>query len=669
MKDSLFDFPDEVREVEAGKSKTNELTLFYVGRKANEAAANSLNDLSTKQYLEGKYSKLLSKLYKSNVAVLLERADNSKVTEKDDIKDLEYTRKIVSLFQSSGSKLKMDWARMVAFIECDPRNLASMIDFFLNPSQKEILLELVEKKCMTIQECWKKLGYNTALKVSKYRYYFGYELPEDWNRSQKTKFLDGFVRIVTGPWFEDGKSQSKYDFPKTFYLIPERPVIMWYYTVKYKKFGSIRPVLRGVKLPDGEDLILYNSEDFISQIPVFVGMKISGLLKAGATKVPLSVGKKISAQMSLAALPNLKYTISDRPYILANLGAYARWPKKEKKSGSKKSLSDNESLLRAMSDCAFIADAAQVRYILADSLSNMTRYAIDDILFGLNYLLECITPLLHAMPFASGGVDGEWLDYANVLDYLLYDEMLRNNWPMWIHFGRYDEVGKTADITYSSVYERIKYPVINGIFQMFAAMGLLDFAFTQSEDGSAEIRYMRISNAGLWCTGRIDKLNVRKIKVDDGFHFDPDTLMVTIKDTESPNVAYLNDLAEKITPNRYKITEASLLRQCKNKAELTSRVDRLRDFVLDGQSSEKLDLLVAAVYSNVNKVKAADGENYVLVDVDSDDGRLHRFLSSNPTVRKNTLRVEGWKLLVRKSFYSVLVEKLRQEGYLIESNG
>lgn len=222
--------------------------------------------------------------------------------------------------------------------------------------------------------------------------------------------------------------------------------------------------------------------------------------------------------------------------------------------------------------------------------------------------------------------------------------MLKNDWPIWIHFGRYDEVSKSADISYPEVYERIKNPVIDGVLQMFASMGLLDFAYRSPEGGGAEIKYLRITNAGLWTTGRIESLKIQKIKVDDGFYFDPDTLMITIRDTESPNIAYLNDLAEKITPNRYKITEASLLRQCKTKTELTTRVGRLCDFVLDGQKSDSLDLLIASLYSKVNKVKPADYSSYELFDVDPDDAALHRFLSSNPAVRKNTLRVEGWKL-------------------------
>lgn len=668
MKDPLFEFPEEKVVGEAGVSNSAELTMFYTHRKEIELRASILYENSNKQQLEARYGRMIARLNKKDFGINLERTGIPDVSEKEDLKDLEYARKILTIFQLNGPKIKMDWARLDALIECDSRNLASIINHLMDDSQKEVLRKIVEKKCVSIQECWRWIGFKTELKVSDYRYYFGYELPKEWTHSPKTNFLDNLVSFVTGPVYEKGKSNSRYNCSKTFYLIPQESLFIWYYAAKYKKYGASRPLMHSVTMSDEKDILFFDSSDFISQLPVFVGMKVSGIIKAGATKVPVSVGKRISAQMSLGSLPCLEYTISDRAYILAYLGAYAVWPKKSKSSNSTQPLPDNESLLRSMSDIPFCVDPELVRFLLANSMTNLTRQALEDIQFGINKLVKVFPALMHALPATPAGDEGEWVEYGNVVDFLLYEEILKNNWPIWIHFGRYDEVSKSTEISYPDVYERIKNPVIDGVLQMFASMGLLDFAYRSSEDGD-EIRYLRITNAGLWTTGRIESLKMQKIKVDDGFHFDPYTLMITIKDTESPNIAYLNDLAEKITPNRYKITEASLLRQCKTKTELITRVERLRDYVLDGQKSVNLDLLVASLYSKVNRVKPADDNSYELFDVDPDDVALHRFLSSNSAIRKNTLRVEGWKLLVRKSFYQSFIEKLRQEGYLTESNG
>lgn len=225
MKDSLFEFPEEKVGGDVRASNSSELTMFYTSRKEIEARASILYDHCSKQQLESRYGKLIANINRKDIGILLERSDSTGVKEKDDLKDLEYARKILTLFQGNSQKIKMDWARLNALVECDSRNIASIIDGLMNDTQKDILRRLVEKKCMSIQECWRLLGFKSELKVSEYRYYFGYELPREWTHTSKTNFLDNFVNIVSGPVYEKGKPNSRYGgSSKTFYLIPREPL-------------------------------------------------------------------------------------------------------------------------------------------------------------------------------------------------------------------------------------------------------------------------------------------------------------------------------------------------------------------------------------------------------------------------------------------------------------
>lgn len=372
--------------------------------------------------------------------------------------------------------------------------------------------------------------------------------------------------------------------------------------------------------------------------------------------------------MTLKSLPELKYTISDRCYMLAYLGGYAS-PEAVATARKKAKLADAdnyaENLLRSMYGCIFDDNANFMKYLLSDSVSNLSKNATESLVYILTQIFRSINSLMRAMPAAAENNDeGAWVSWEDVLDYIEYDYATSGNyWFPTLRFSKYDVISKSEKFGYPDFYPRFKMPMIQGIFQMMAAMGVMDLAYTED----TKLKYVRITNAGMWITDRAKQLTIELQKVDDGLVFDPDTLMFTIRDTNSPNLALLDDLADKVTTNRYKVTQGSLLRDCKTHAELSARVERLQKYLLGGEKSEALQRLISKLYKRVNKVHITTGQQYICMDVDPDDKELHQFLISTPIIRKNTLRVEGWKLLVKKSFYSSFINKLKEVGYLTES--
>lgn len=639
-----------------------EVTLYYPSKSWIETRAKQLDDAYSIRSLESKYSSLLSVLRKKDVGVNLEPIPGV----EDNVDNLLYVRKIVNLMQESKQKLKRDWARINALIDCDARNLSALILFLTDSTGEKIMHELAKTKCLTMQSVWNKLGFHSKLKFNKnYNYYYSYyiDIPNEWRESTKTKFLKFVSETKLGP-VED-KNNTKASNSKTYYLLPNADLICWDIMSRHKGM----PLLAAQKV-DEENLMIFEGMDFIAQIPVFYGLKTAGVVKPGATKVPVSAGKKVASIMSLAPLPKIGYTVCDRPYILAMTGAYAKTTNSAKgksKAKGNEEVSDTDRLLKGMYQRIFTVDDAIVRYLLSESVAKPTKYTLDCLYYRYKLILELYLKLLNSLPMTSDGSEkGEWVKFDTVLDWLLYMEAIYTENVNWVSIDRSDNISTQVDLSYPDLYPRIKYPVIFGVMQLLAAMGLIDLAYNEDDEG-ASIKFLRITNAGLWATDRIKKLKVETRKMDDGLHFDPDSLMITIRDTNSPNYVLLSDLTEKVTPNRFKITEAAILKGCKTFAEMKVRIDRLKDYVLGGEESPKLSILIGRLYGRLNKVKITTDEEYICMDVDPDDKNLHQLLSNTSIIRKNTLRVEGWKLLVKKSFYSTLLEKLRQGGYLTES--
>lgn len=636
------------------------ITIYYPPKNWLENRAKELDRSYNKQTLESKYSYALKMMNRQNTDILLKPVEAVPTGAKDE----EYAKKLINLFiKEGGAKLKLDWARINALLDCDPRNLIGIVDFAVYTTAPDMLLKLARLHCMTMSKAWKLLGNKSDLKEERgyYSYYYGVEPPKQWKLSVATLNLDLMVNYAYAPEKSDEPGQNPYRAKDIFYLLPKAELIIWNF---YKRYGIDSSLIPIKKIEDG--LKIYSGSDFISQIPIFEGMKTAGIIKAGATKVPITVAKKIANLMTLESLPRVEHAMIDRCYILAYLGAYVAIP-----ANNNKNSSDLEAMaktyLKAMYDKVRINDEKVLKMYLAESTPKIGKRCLETMLYSAGSMVEYMKNIFNKLPVDAEN-NGLWVRYDNVVDWVEYVEACETSRVNWLGTSNsYVELDNGNYLYYPDYYTRLKMPVIDGTLQMFASLGLIDFAYENIDDDHQEIRYVRITNAGLWIAKRTKGLNVEIPKVDDGLHFDPETLMITIRDTNSPNYALLEDLTEKISAKRYRITEGALLRGCRTLPELISREKRLKDYLLKGAESTNLTILTGKLYSKVNKVKPTEDDEYYCMDVDPDDKELHALITGNAQIRKNTLRVEGWKLLVKKHFYSTFLEKLRQAGYLTES--
>lgn len=636
-----------------------EIIIYYPPKNWLEKRAQELDHSYNKSSLEGEYSSTFRMMQKEKFNIIL-KPINPVVNTTDE----SFARKLINLFfHDSSGKLKLDWARINALIDCDSRNIIGLIDFAVYRTAPAMLHKLARLHCMTMSQAWRELGNTSELKAERhyYNFYYGIETPKQWKDNISTRNLNLVVQYAYGAEASAEPEQNAYRANSIFYLLPKSELIVWDFVSKYGTKNQLRAIDK-----IEEDLKIYQSSDFIAQIPIFEGMKTAGIIKAGATKVPISVAKKISGMMTLNPLPRMKYTLSDRYTILANLGAYAKIPANGK-SKSKDIIEMARVYLKAMYDKIEITDEKALKLLLSESTPKIAKRYLDIMQFSAHSMVDFVTSILKEMP-TDDEETGKWVRYDNLINWIEYQEAFFTSRVNWLGTSNsFVELEYGNYLYYPDYYGRLKMPVVDGLLQMLAALGLIDFAYEDIDNGWQEIRYVRISNAGLWIAERTQDLNIEIPDIDDGLHFDPETLMITIRDTNSPNYALLEDLTEKISAKRYRITEGALLRGCKTLPELISREKRLKDYLLKGAESTNLTILTSKLYCKVNKVKPTKDDEYYCMDVDPDDKELHALITGNAQIRKNTLRVEGWKLLVKKHFYSTFLEKLRQAGYLTES--
>lgn len=231
-----------------------------------------------------------------------------------------------------------------------------------------------------------------------------------------------------GPKPDYSEDSNPYAADEEFYLLPKAELIVWDFIKRFGAPDNLKPV------EEIEDhLVVYRGIDFISNIPVFEGLKMAGIIKAGTGKVPVSVAKKLAGVMSLSALPVLEYSLSDRYSILANLGAYAIISgEKGRPAESSLSLPELAGVyLKAMYSAINLSNAALLKLVMYESVPRLSKRVLDMIGYNATIMAHIGRQMLRILPVDDNSV-GKWVTYDNVVAWMEFREATTANSIDWL---------------------------------------------------------------------------------------------------------------------------------------------------------------------------------------------------------------------------------------------
>ncbi len=226
------------------------------------------------------------------------------------------------------------------------------------------------------------------------------------------------------------------------------------------------------------------------------------------------------------------------------------------------------------------------------------------------------------------------------------------------------------DIYAADIITELTYPFIKGYIFMMAVFGMAEIAY-RKEPAPGDtcfydtLKYVRLTPLGKYALGMTKQYE--KPKADSGvsklFELYEDNLMVKALGAVNPYESVLNNMGTPISKHLYKVSYESFLSGCTCKSDVTNRINLFRDYICQ-QPPANWEQFFKAMEDRSKPMKAPT-KKYSLLQIPSDNKELQRILLTDPTIRKYSLKAEGFILLVETANKSKVVDALKRYGYLL----
>lgn len=271
-----------------------------------------------------------------------------------------------------------------------------------------------------------------------------------------------------------------------------------------------------------------------------------------------------------------------------------------------------------------------------------------------------------------------WLDLANFrLRYLCGDDILSRYAG---YTGLFTPLAmskqrslRKADAPATDIFRSIDlwkdltFPFVVHVIKAFCAMGLLKVAvdpMAGEADSMEGLRFVRMTLLGRYAFGFSDTYDEPAADTAEIPFELEDNLIVTVLDSKSPFIHFLDKIGERVGGNRYHITARGVVACSKDIAEAEAALRTLRQYVCPdpkGKWKEMLEETEARL-----KINFPVKTNYLLFILNGATPGLIQFINADREIAQKTLKVQNNSLLVESSYYEEFCEKLHKNGYLLQ---
>lgn len=535
-------------------------------------------------------------------------------------------------------------------------NIMILADCLVTEKGLEMAKEIVGKGAICLADVPEKMGW-TKYKIS----YWGDNLDRNtlqrWKETKDTSGLAMMSFMMNGAAPQMQTSRAYYT-PNYPYLFPN------YRMLQFVIGKDLKPLeVYDIPSPKDQSLTLFSGDDLFGNEETLQSLILSGVLAAGKSKIGVNTIKKLNNFIPLKQFPEWCRTVLSRSEYVAN-AAFLTFGEPSDMEFPESRLSD-KSFLQAMYGNIQINCRYYLMTLLADSVKGLAQEFYYVNRAPLKALFNGI---------ANSLVDGHninedgWIGYSSLCRRANY--MLSINKFGYIYpdsFSQRPEYIKdvaSKPMPPTDFKANIHDVILRAMIEGLAAIGAVDLLY--NSDGN--ISFLRLSNAGKWYLGITTEIPKAKAvaNVADALDVDDQTGLILVKNPNYPYLNLLPEFAEKMTDSRYCFSEKAFLKKCENPEMLDAKIKRFLMFILP-EPGPHINSLLDRMKANCNLVKkTAGGSTFQLWDIDPKNSRLHNLIVDNKEIRKNSLRVEGCKLLVKSKFLTRFFEILTENGFLNE---
>lgn len=210
--------------------------------------------------------------------------------------------------------------------------------------------------------------------------------------------------------------------------------------------------------------------------------------------------------------------------------------------------------------------------------------------------------------------------------------------------------------------EEVTWRFVNSLLKLLNACGIIDAAYN---DRTGKMMHIRLTDLGLYTLG-LSKTYINKTqkKLLESLDFDPVNPIITVVGDASPFMALLQSYAEPIGSNRFRVSPATLMRECTNSKEVQERVVSFQNTICNNPTGIWKQIIDNTLLRADCTLPVA--KKYMLYPLNPKVPGLVDFINHNPMILKHVIRAEHNLLLVEDTFNEHFFRIMRNAGYMID---
>ncbi|MBQ0121791.1 MAG: hypothetical protein KBT13_11860 [Bacteroidales bacterium] len=411
---------------------------------------------------------------------------------------------------------------------------------------------------------------------------------------------------------------------------------------------------------DGKMLFYSNEQNIGEQLFLLNQIKEQGEVEFGAYKMPATATKKIAKQLGL----NEFFPCSNSKE-LKQMAAQVMIPSLAAHNFSQMGPNINQ-YWEIIAQCVHNVD---VNYITMEWLSHLKAVKRDNLFYEskLSQAIDNITDALRLM------TPGKWFSCDD------FDKLRRSITDVTIDTIMVADSNFVADsricldderLRVEEIYDNITVPVCKGLLMLFATYGLLEIAYyvpaTAIEPRFNCLEYLRLTKLGEYVFGHTATYEAPGMhKPTEYFEVDPERLIIRalVIDGKNPYEPMLQNFAEPIGAQRYRVTADSFMANCKGIDDIM----RKWEFFTHNVTTEP-SAVWKSFYAGIENrcyPLLSPGKGYTVMKILPGNNDLLRILSTDKYIREHTIRAERNHILIETKALAKVKDKLREYGYLI----
>lgn len=427
-------------------------------------------------------------------------------------------------------------------------------------------------------------------------------------------------------------------------------------------FPELMNIEKCEELPDAEAYKTYSGENTIfTVVPIMSSLFDSGQLNLGRNKLPASEVKKTSKLLKLPEFftDDNKYFSNICASFVLNFYTIYRMDLYNN------DMTETQDLLK---DLFKNLDEMQ-EYLMPILLPHITGLRKN--LFNYcscGYLINILQSVLKKFH------KEEWLPIDKLLFHCRVSPQKTESQFLLFYCSDLFKANFCNDYDGKEIYcddiiQELTYPYLKAALFMMAAFGFVEIAYKEKPDEGATsyydtLAYVRLTNLGLYALD-IKRKYVRT-KEAEIHYFELDTEHLIIKSLvdNNPYESLLSNMSTAISKKMYKVSYESFLNGCEKLQDINSKIDFFKEYISSQDLPDNWIQFFKDIKKRCKPMKAPK-KKYSLLQIPTDDKELQHIILTEPTIRKYTLKAEGFILLVETNYKSKVVEALKKYGYLI----